>query len=167
MDTTRLKTISIPFLAMTLITQVPLLQRHQSLIVRNTFVDFEDAGATPPRPRRSTTWPADTRYPHEPLRLGGDVIVERFPRNAKIQPDKPTPSQARSQETVHEHAHHHHDTADHPCKYWWLAVPDHILESFPHRIPLQTLDVPPTFTFHVALAIALRLEPSVVLAATE
>ena len=113
------------------------------------------------------TWPADTRSPHKPLRLNGDVNVGHFAQNAKVQLDKPAASQAQSKGALAEHAHHHHNTADHPCNYWWPPVPGHILASFPHRIPLQTLDVPPTFTFHFALAIQLGLDPSVVLAATE
>ena len=140
---------------------------YASLIVRNTFVDMESADAPCLTLRRSTTWPTDTRSAHKTLRLGRDVDIERRARHAKRQFNEPVASQAQCNGTPAEHAYHHDNGAGHSCNYSWLPVPDHILDSFSHRVPPQTFDVPSTFTFHYALAMVLGLAPSVVLAATE
>ena len=145
----------------------PSAEMYPSLIVRNTFVDIESANTRCLTLRRSTTWPTDTRSRHKPLRLGGNVSVTRRVRHDMMQFDMPEARQAQCKRTLAEQAHHNHNGAEISYNRRWHAVPHHILESFPHRIPLQTLEVPSTFTFHYALAMALGLAPSFVLAATE
>ena len=150
---------------MTSATQVSRTERHQHFIVRNTFLDTKPKERA--RERRSRTWPTHARYRYEPLRLGGDIHTEQQSGSTDIRSDKLTTSQTGSGDISGEQAHHHNHTAEHSFVFVGRPGPEDIQEYLPHRISLLTLDVPPTFTFHFALGIALRLEPSVVVAATE